>query len=67
MQAMKLTHGKLLKDDDWDVWQKSEFTQLDQYDSQGMFGDPMPVTNKGAVFNLVWSYVIKELDKRKKA
>ena len=30
--AMKLTWSKLLKDDDWDVWQKSEFTQLDQYD-----------------------------------
>ena len=67
-QAMKLTRGKkLLKNDHWDIWQKSEFIQLDQYDAQGMFGDPVPVTNKGAVFNLVWSYVVKELDKRKKA
>ena len=64
---MKLTRGKLLREDDWDIWQRSEFTQLDQYDAQGMFGDPVPVTNKGAVFNLVWSYVVKELDKRKKA
>ena len=64
---MKLTRGKLLRDDDWDVWQKSEFTQLNQYDAQGMFGDPVPVTNKGAVFNLVWSYVIQELDKQKEA
>ena len=64
---MKLTRGKLVREDDWDIWQQSEFTQLDQYDAQGMFGAPAPVTNKGAVFNLVWSYVVKELDKRKKA
>ena len=64
---MKLTWGKLLKDEDWNVWQQLEYTQLDQYDAQGMFGDPVPVTNKGAVFNLVWTYNIKELDKRKKA
>ena len=65
--AMKLTHGKLLKTEDWDVWNSSEHTQLDQYDTQGMFGAPVPNTNNGAVFNLVWTYVIKELDKRKKA
>ena len=59
MQTMKLTTGKLLKDEDWDVWQKSGFTQLDQYEVQGMFGDPVPVTDKGALFNLVWSYVIE--------
>ena len=51
--AMKLTQGKLLKDDDWDVWQKSEYTQLDQHDAQGMFVEPVPVTDKGAVFNSV--------------
>ena len=42
MQAMELTQGKLLHDNDWDVWQESEFTQLDQYDAQGMFGKPVP-------------------------
>ena len=46
---------------------ESEYTQLDQYDTQGMFGKPVPVTDKGAIFNLVWSYVVKELDKREKA
>ena len=49
IKAMKLTRGKLLKDEDWDIWQRSEFTQLDQYEAQGMFGDPVPVTDKGAV------------------
>ena len=51
-KAMKLTRGKLLKDEDWNIWQQSEFTQLDQYEAQGMFGDPIPVTDKGAIFNL---------------
>lgn len=32
-----------------------------------MFGDPVRVESTEAVFNLVWTYVIKELDKRKKA
>ena len=65
--AMKLTRGKLLKADDWDNWRLSEWTQLDQYDGQGMFGDPVKVDSDEAVFNLVWTYVIKKLDKRKKA
>ena len=66
--AMKLKRGNLMKDTDWDEWQCSEYTQLDQYDAQGMFGEPVCVSdNKGAIFNLVWTYVIKELDKRKKA
>ena len=65
--AMKLAQGKLLKEDDWDVFQKSKYTQLDQYNDQGVFGEPVPVTDKGAVFNLVWTYDIKGLGKRKKA
>ena len=32
-----------------------------------MFGKHVPVTDKRAVFNLVWSYVVEELDKHKKA
>ena len=31
-----------------------------------MFGDPVPVIDKGAVFNLVWTYNIKELNEQKK-
>ena len=65
--AMKLTRGKLLKDKEWTVWQGSEYKQLDQYEEQGMFGTPTKVDDKGAIFNLVWTYVIKELDNRKKA
>jgi len=52
-RVMHLTRGRLLKQDDWTDWQDSEFLQLDQYDSQGMFGDPALVTPDDAVFHLV--------------
>jgi hypothetical protein len=64
---MRLTRGKLLKQDDWSNWQDSEFLQLDQYDAQGMFGDPVTVEKDDAVFYLVWTYGVKALDGRKKA
>ena len=39
--VMKLTRGKLLKSKDWPESRYSEFLQLDQYDKQGMFGEPV--------------------------
>ena len=66
-RASKLTRGVLLKQDDWEEWQQSEFIQLDQYELQNMFGDPVIISEGFAVFNLVWSYAIKEVDGRKKA
>ena len=53
-RVMKLTRGKLLRQDDWNDWQDSEYMQLNQYDSQGMFSEP--VANDAAVFHLVWTY-----------
>ena len=66
-RAHKLTRGVLLKQSDWEDWQNSEFLQLDQYELQGMFGEPVLVRDGNAVFNLVWTYAIKEVDGRKKA
>ena len=66
-KVMKLTCSKLHKQSDWDEWQASEFLQLDQYKQQYMFGDPIRAPSKEAVFNLVWKYVEKVLDNRKKA
>ncbi len=66
-RVMRLTRGKLLCQEDWSDWQTSEFLQLDQYDSQGMFGAPVLMDSNEAVFNLVWSYGIKAVDARKKA
>ncbi len=65
--VMRLTRGKLLRQDDWCDWQASEFLQLDQYDAQSMFGLPVTVESTEAVFNLVWLYGIKAVDGRKKA
>ncbi|KAL7536683.1 hypothetical protein ACHAWF_005531, partial [Thalassiosira exigua] len=65
--AMKLTRGRLQRQEDWSDWQLSEYLQLDQYEKQGMFGDPVAVESDEAVVHLVWSYVIKTADGRKKA
>ncbi len=64
---MKLTQGKLLKGPNWDEWQGSEYLQLNQYHTQGMFGTPVLVDEDAAVFHTVWTYGIKALDNRKKA
>jgi hypothetical protein len=65
--VIQLTCGKLLKQSDWKGWQDSEFLQLDQYFTQDMFGNPYPTASDEAVVNLVWTYNIKVLNKRKKA
>ncbi len=64
---MQLTHGKLLQQDDWSNWQESEYLQLDQYNAQGMFGNPIAVDKEDAVFFLMWTYGVKALNGRKKA
>ena len=66
-KAMKLTRGKLLQQQDWSDWQDSEYLQLNQYEDQGMFGQPVAVTEDDAVFHLVWTYSIKAVNGRKKA
>jgi hypothetical protein len=63
----KLTRGKLVKEDDWSDWQASEWKQLDQYYEQLMFGKPTYVKDRSQVFHLVWTYMVKDVDKRKKA
>jgi hypothetical protein len=66
-RIMKLTRGKLVNRDNWSAWQGSEYLQLDQYDAQGMFGDPVAAGDDAAIFHLVWTYVIKAQDGCKKA
>jgi hypothetical protein len=56
-----------MKQDNWIEWNESEYLQLDQYDKQFMFGDPVAATDESAIFHLVWTYVVKELDGPKKA
>jgi hypothetical protein len=66
-KVMKLTQGKMMKQDDWTEWNKSEHLQLDQYDKQFMFGKPVIAENDSAIFHLIWTYVVKELNGQKKA
>ena len=67
-KAMKLTRGRLLQQTDWSDWQQdSEFLQLNQYNAQGMFGDPVATNEGDAIFHLIWTYNIKAVDGRKKA
>jgi hypothetical protein len=66
-ESHKLTHRKLLEQDDWKDWESSEHLQLDQYEQQFMFGTPCKPTKKSAVYNLIWTYLIKKEDGRKKA
>ena len=67
MKVMKLTRSKLMKQTDWSAWNELEHLQLDQYDKQYMFGDPVPVEDESAIFHLVWTYVVNKLDSCKKA
>ena len=64
-RVMRLTRGKLLKQPDWDEWQTSEYLQLDQYDAQGMFGQPVPMVEDMSVFHSVWTYAIKNFSFRR--
>ena len=66
-ESHKLTRQKLLDQDDWKDWESSEHLQLDQYEKQFIFGTPCKPTKKSAVFNLIWTYLIKKEDGRKKA
>jgi hypothetical protein len=66
-RVIRLTHGCLLKQDDWMDWQTSEYLQLNQYADHGCFSAPTPVDKDNVVFHLVWTYNIKTLDGCKKA
>ncbi len=66
-RVMRLTRGRLLKQEDWMDWQNSEYLQLNQYANQGCFGAPVSVKKEDTIFHLVWTYNIKALDGRKKA
>jgi hypothetical protein len=65
-RVMKLTRGKLLSQDDRTDWQDSEYLQLDQYDAQGMFGNPVLSQEGDAIFHLVWTYAIKAVTVERK-
>ena len=62
-----LTRAKLMKRQDWDQWEASEFLQMDQYERQKMFGPPGPLPSKSVnILPMIWVYLVKT-DGRKKA
>jgi hypothetical protein len=59
---MRLTRGRLLKQDNWSDWQHSKYLQLNQYADQGCFRAPTLVEKNNTVFHPVWTYNIKAVD-----
>ena len=66
-QVHRLTCRKLRKQDNWTAWLSSEYTQLDQYERQHMFGLPTKQASNEHTFDTVWTYNEKITDQRKKA
>ena len=59
--ALNLTRAKLKLQADFDKWIQGEWAQLDKYELQNMFGDPIPWPADGAtVLPFVWTYVFKQ-------
>ena len=58
-RSNKLTRSKLRKRNDWEAWKRSEHKQLDQYESQAMFGTPCPRPPNANTLPFLWTYVIK--------
>lgn len=47
---------QLLQRTDWPEWQRSCYTQLDQYATQGMFSEPIPLPGGCAASYMLWTY-----------
>ena len=63
----KLNRHNLKQADDWTQWQAAKFKQLDQYEQQNTFGPPCELPPDANVLNLIWTYVFKEHENRRKA
>ena len=55
----KYNRHSLQKQLDWKDWQAAEWIQLDNYDTQSMFGPPCTAPVDASVFFWVWLYSIK--------
>lgn len=58
-KAVNLTRGKLIKGIDWDEWKQFKYKQLNQYNEQGMSGEPKMTTKDSSVFMLIWTVRIR--------
>ena len=55
----RLTRRKVKQMDEWPQFLESEWTQLNKYHSQKMFGEPCPRPKNVTVLPWVWTYLFK--------
>ena len=55
----RLTRRFLQAQDDWSDWEKSEYKQLDSYESLQMFGEPCRPPRECNILPLIWTYLRK--------
>jgi len=57
--GQSFTLKQLLKRADYPEWKRSQYKQLDQYDTQGMFGDPMSLPRGLGASFMLWNFMVK--------
>jgi hypothetical protein len=56
----KFTRRQLKTRQDWQVWKEAEWKQLHSYQTQDMFGAPIPRPSQATVLPFVWTYLFKD-------
>jgi deoxyuridine 5'-triphosphate nucleotidohydrolase len=59
------TLKQLKKRYDWPQWQQARYKMLDNYQDQGMFGDPMEAPKGANIHHMLWRYMVKMCGTRK--
>ena len=57
---LNYTRAQLRKREDYQEWRNTEWKQLDKYEMQNMFGDPIPRPFLAIILPFVWTYLMKE-------
>ena len=65
IETCKSTRDNLKNHLDWEDWKASDFFQLDAMDKDNMFGPPCRILYGSIVMIQVWTYVIRQSEKRK--
>jgi hypothetical protein len=57
---LNYTRAQLKKREDYQEWRRSEWSQLDKYELQNMFGTPISRPFEAIILPFVWTYLMKE-------
>ena len=57
---LNFTCAQLRKQEDYQEWRTTEWSQLNKYEIQGMFGAPIPRPFLAIILPFVWTYLMKE-------